>query len=151
MIDFPKLGHRCELFVTQHAKFIRHSFLYCYLGEIHPNVELKITQSMIWAPLVDGIKMKLACVALVKAKFDTISFATIIWTGLRLGKSLWIRQSPVITVKNGSRVERCIGFIPWLQSDDGEYICHLIIKDKNKGIFIMNKAVEVKGTSINIA
>ena len=122
-----------------------------YLGEMHPNVEMSITRSMLWPPMVDGIKMKLACVASIKTKFDDINFATITWTGLRMQKSLWIRQPKVTIAKDKSRVRRYLEFIPWLESDDGEYFCHLIIEDRNKGIFIMNKAVEVKGASINVA
>ena len=105
---------------------------------MHPDVKMKITQLITWPPLVDGINMKLTCIA--KRKYD---FITIKWTGK---KSIWVKQSEI--TKQGDSIKVDLLFIPWLESHAGVYTCHLVMKDKNNSTFMLNKDVEVKGMRI---
>ena len=105
---------------------------------MHSDVEMKITQSITWPPLVDGINMKLTCIA--ERKYD---FITIKWTGK---KSIWVKQSEI--TKQGDSIKVDLLFIPWLESHAGVYTCRLVMKDKNNSTFMLNKDVKVKGMHI---
>ena len=111
--------------------------------EIHPNVRMNITQSIPWPPLVDGINMKLTCIA--ERKYSFIKFVAIKWTGK---KSIWVKQSQV--TKQGDSIKVDLLFSPWLESHVGVYTCQLVMEDKNNSTFMLNnKVVEVKGTYVH--
>ena len=109
--------------------------------EMHPDMEMKITQFITWPPLVDGINMKLTCIA--ERKYDFIKFVAIKWTGK---KSIWVKQSEI--TRQGDSIKVDLLFIPWLESHAGVYTCQLVMKDKNNSTFMLNKDVEVKGMCI---
>jgi len=56
---------------------------------------------------------------------------------------LWVQRSDI--TKRNNHVERRVMLKPWLESHAGIYTCHLAIKDNQASIYIMYKAIEVKG------
>ena len=56
---------------------------------------------------------------------------------------VWVQRSDI--TKRNNHVERRVMLKPWLESHAGIYTCHLAIKDKQASIYIMYKAIEVKG------
>ena len=113
-------------------------------GELHPHVELEVSQSVVWPPIVDAIKLQLTCEATVKNGHEAITFDAINWTGGGVRKSLWV-QLINVKKKTKNRIERAVLFRPWLESHAGMYTCHLVIKDNYNSIFMMHKSIEVKG------
>ena len=113
-------------------------------GELHPHVELEVSQTVVWPPIVDAIKLQLTCEAIVKNKHEAITFDAIDWTGGGVRKSLWVQ---LIGVKKKAKdhIERAVLFKPWLESHAGMYTCHLVIKDEHNSIFMLHKTIEVKG------
>ena len=108
----------------------------------HPQVKMNITQRMIWPPLVDGIVMKLECIAVVK-NHNSLNFSDMRWTGIGLQSSLWVTQSELTIAKN--QINRSLEFRPWLSSHAGEYTCHLVMNGTDNSTFVMNKTMKIEG------
>ena len=114
-------------------------------GGLHPYVALKVSQRVVWPPVVDGIKLQLTCKAIVKNGHEAITFDAIDWTGGSVRKSLWVKLGR--STKTENSIERAVLFKPWLESHAGMYTCHLVIKDNYNSIFMMHKTIEVKGNN----
>ena len=108
---------------------------------------MDITQSIIWPPLIDGIILKLTCIA--ERKYEFIEFVTIKWTGEGLEKSIWVKQSGIKKQKDSFKID--LLFMPWLDSHAGEYTCHVEMKDINSSTITLTekKVIEVKGTYVH--
>ena len=117
-----------------------HCFYPFNAGGLHPHVEFDVAQSVVWPPFIDGINLELLCKASVKNGDEIVAIE---WTGVGAHKSLWVQQSDI--TKRNNHVERRVMLKPWLESHAGIYTCHLAIKDKQASIYIMYKAIEVKG------
>ena len=91
--------------------------------------------------LIDGFKLYLKCVA----KVDLTYFVDMRWNSKHWMPTVWMQQSPIIKWKYHNSVERTLLFNPWLDSQAGEYTCHVTVKVNDSFSYMVNKTKVVSG------
>ena len=111
---------------------------------------MNITQSM-EVSLVDGYTMCMNCMASIIKDNNSTYDVDMRWNGISLQQqSLWVNQLPVVMHRHC--VVRKLCFSPWLDSQAGEYTCHVVVvvvKDDGNFTLTMNKTTTVKGMYVH--